>query len=362
MIWASLRQRYQPSVSVTSADLRNMQATADQRGITLNWNTTMRKSVFAPLSVTLLLVLPFTAAHSKTPAECGQIPEDHLRLICYDENFRTQSAIALDEASENQQPALEARLEQEEWEQQQWFSITPHKPNYILPVTYNASADFTPYGPQGELFSDAELKFQLSLKTRLWPNMWRGSSLWAAYTQQSYWQIYADSEASAPFRETNHQPELIWQMPLNFELFGMRARLANFALNHQSNGRERPLSRSWNRITGEIVFERERFQLSAKTWVRVDNPDVDDNPDIEDYMGRIELGAIYRGDKHIFDVWLKNNLSSDNRSGIEANWAFPLAQHLRGYVQLYSGYGENMIDMKNYNNRIGVGIILTDWL
>jgi phospholipase A1 len=44
------------------------------------------------------------------------------------------------------------------------------------------------------------------------------------------------------------------------------------------------------------------------------------------------------------------------------NWAFPLAQHLRGYVQFFTGYGENMIDMENNNTRIGVGIALTDWL
>ena len=55
-------------------------------------------------------------------------------------------------------------------------------------------------------------------------------------------------------------------------------------------------------------------------------------------------------------------LSSDNRSSFEVNWAFPLAQHLRGYVQFFTGYGENMIDMENNNTRIGVGIALTDWL
>jgi phospholipase A1 len=44
------------------------------------------------------------------------------------------------------------------------------------------------------------------------------------------------------------------------------------------------------------------------------------------------------------------------------NWAFLLAQHLRGYVQFFTGYGENMIDMGNNDTRIGIGIALTDWL
>jgi hypothetical protein len=68
------------------------------------------------------------------------------------------------------------------------------------------------------------------------------------------------------------------------------------------------------------------------------------------------------GENHVFDATFKNNLASDNRSSFEVNWAFPLAQHLRGYVQFFTGYGENMIDMENNNTRIGVGIALTDWL
>ena len=122
------------------------------------------------------------------------------------------------------------------------------------------------------------------------------------------------------------------------------------------------MSRSWNRLTGEIIFESENTAFSVKSWVRIDNPSTDDNPDIEDYMGRLQLGWIYKRDDQVFDIWLKNNLRSDNRSGLEVNWAFPLTQHLRGYVQLYSGYGENLIDMKQSNTRIGVGVTLSDWL
>ena len=212
------------------------------------------------------------------------------------------------------------------------------------------------------MFAQQLKKFQLSLKTQLWPGLVGDSSLWFAYTQQSYWQIYANSEASAPFRETNYQPELIWSFPTDFNFLGLRGRTVNLALNHQSNGQSDPLSRSWNRVTGEVVFEGERTMYSVKSWVRIDDPDVDNNPNIEDYMGRIELGWAYKGDNYVVDAWFKNNLASDNRSSIEVNWAFPLAQHLRGYVQLYSGYGENMIDMENRNTRIGIGLALTDWL
>jgi len=258
---------------------------------------------------------------------------------------------------------IEARFEQEAALTYQWFSITPHHPNYILPLTYNDNADYSEFGPLEDAFSDYEIKMQLSLKTRLAKGLWRDSSVWAAYTQQSYWQLYAEEDASAPFRETNHQPEIFWQIPTNFNVLGWNARAATFALNHQSNGRSEPLSRSWNRVTAGIALDRGNWVVSAKTWARISEPaETDDNPNIEDYMGRLQLGLIHKRERHTFSLGLKNNLRSDNRSGLELNYTFPLFRSLKGFVQVYTGYGENLIDMENYTNRIGVGIALTDWL
>mgnify|MGYP001824557714 CR=1 FL=1 len=315
-----------------------------------------KNSCFAAHLPILLLVAAFSAEASDARAsQCVSITDDMDRLRCYDAAYE-RAAVADD------LPAYEERLRAEERDQHDWFAITPHKPTYILPATYNFNSNYDAYGEFGEFFIDEELKFQVSLKTQLWPGMIGDSSLWFAYTQQSYLQLYADSDASAPFRETNYQPELFWSIPTNFEFFGLRGRTVNLGLNHQSNGQSDPLSRSWNRITGELVFEGNRTLYSLKTWVRVDDPENDNNPNIEDYMGRVELGWVYKGENHVFDAWFKNNLSSTNRSSFEINWAFPLAQHLRGYLQFFTGYGENMIDMENNNTRIGVGIALTDWL
>ena len=297
------------------------------------------------------------------PDDCADIEEREERLDCYDSFFRKEvpSAVVETDSPEPYSP-VQSRRREEESLKSQWFSITPHRPNYILPATYNASSDFEQYDPVADLMSDTEIKFQLSLKTTLLYDLWRDSTVSAAYSQQSYWQLYADDELSAPFRETNHEPEVMWEVPLDFELLGFQAQLATIAFNHQSNGRSRPLSRSWNRLTGELVLERNRLVVSAKSWIRIDDPDTDDNPDIEDFMGRIHLGAAYKGARHTIAVGLTNSLDSQMRSGVELNWLFPLTGHIKGFVQLYSGYGENLIDMENYNNRIGVGIALTDWL
>jgi phospholipase A1 len=258
---------------------------------------------------------------------------------------------------------IEARLEQEAALTDQWFSITPHHRNYILPATYNDNPDFSAFSPEEKSFSDYEVKMQLSLKTRVARGLWRDSSIWAAYTQQSYWQLYADEAASSPFRETNHQPEIFWQVPVDFNVLGWDARIATLALNHQSNGRSEPLSRSWNRVTAALALDRGNWAISAKTWARIKEPaETDDNPNIEDYMGRLELGLAHTRERHTFSLNLKNNLSSPNRSGLEVNYTFPLFKRLKGFLQFYSGYGENLIDMENHTNRIGIGIALTDTL
>lgn len=326
-------------------------------------------------AVGIVLSLIFVASAHADPEYCRYIPEADARLNCYDTYFDSYftprelpSASANDDAellSETipGRSVIEARFAQESALTDQWFSITPHHPNYILPLTFNSDPDYSEFGPLEDSFSDYEIKMQLSLKTRLAHGLWRDSSVWAAYTQQSYWQLYAEEDASSPFRETNHQPEVFWQIPLDFQILGWNARAGTLAINHQSNGRSEPLSRSWNRVTAELALDRGNWVIAAKTWTRIDeSPEVDDNPNIEDYMGRLQLGLIHKRERHTFSVGLKNNLRSDNRSGIEVNYTFPLFSRLKGFVQLYSGYGENLIDMENYTNRIGVGIALTDWL
>jgi phospholipase A1 len=319
----------------------------------------MRSLIRRTTLVLALVSSSAAAAAFDEPGDCALISEPELRLACFDDFFPA----APGDGGKTRESPIEARAALERESLYNWFAITPHRPNYILPVTHNFSPDFSPYGALGEFFEATEIKYQLSLKTRILPKLWRGSSLWFAYTQLSLWQLYADEKASSPFRETNHEPELRWRFPVDFEVLGWDAKVATLALSHQSNGRSGELSRSWNRVVGELAFERGQFVAAIRAWSRIpEDPETDDNPDIEDYMGRMELGAAYRGEKHSFAIGIKNNLSSDNRSGVELHWMFPLAGHLKGYVQAYSGYGETLIDAENYTNRIGVGISLTDWL
>jgi phospholipase A1 len=248
------------------------------------------------------------------------------------------------------------------------FVITPHKPNYILPVTYNDNLDASNYAAppasgEGDL-QKVEVKFQLSLKVPLAKQfITSNGNLWFAYSQLSFWQLY-NSDISSPFRETNYEPELMWALGTDNEIFGIRNSVITLSLNHQSNGRAEPLSRSWNRIIANFIFDKDNYVFSFRPWYRIpESEDDDDNPDIHEYMGYGELAALYKYKKHQTTVMLRNNLDFDNnRNTVELTYTFPINERLKGIAQYFNGYGESLIDYNHRSHRVGVGVLLTDWL
>jgi phospholipase A1 len=304
-------------------------------------------------------------AIDQAKSACRDKPELQLitaleAAIVVDEKLPEQTELVLQQDETIATP-VELRRAQETLALNNPFALNPHRPNYILPATFADDLDFSPYGPFEPFLTDSEIKFQLSLKSQLASNLVWGSSLEVGYTQLSFWQLYADDEASAPFRETNYEPELLWRIPLDLEVFGFQARLATLAFTHQSNGQIRPISRSWNRVSGEILLERGNWVISAQARTRVDDPEFDDNPNVADFMGRLNLGLGYKTHDHTFTLGIKNGMGSRHKAGAEFNWLFPLSGKFHGHFQLYHGYGENLIDMENKNTRIGLGVALSSW-
>ena len=249
------------------------------------------------------------------------------------------------------------------------FTLMSHKPNYILLGAYNSNGyDPTVYQEQFDDSSisvdDTEAQFQVSVKVPLAVNLFDTMDIYAAYTNHSFWQLYNDS--SAPFRETNHEPEGWLQFNTDWEFFGFTNSANMFGIVHQSNGRGGVLSRSWNRLYANFVVERGNFALSVKPWYRIPEDEADDdNPDLTDYLGHYELRAAYKWNEHVFSAMSRNNLESGFEKGaVELTWSFPLWNYpyLKGYVQYFTGYGESLIDYDHYVNKIGVGFAITDWL
>lgn len=269
---------------------------------------------------------------------------------------------------------LKQRLRQEYRARNNRFAILPHKPNYVLPITFNSNPNnegFDLAGDEREI-DNLEVKFQVSFKTPFWEKPFgENSALFFAYTGQSYWQAY-NSDVSSPFRETNHQPEIFAAWATDWKIGDWQVPYASLGFEHQSNGRSGTSSRSWNRVFAEFAFEKDRWVLAFRPWWRVPEkrktdpsaPEGDDNPDIYKYMGYFELQTRYQWNEHNFGILLRNNFSSDNKGAAQFDWTFPLDDKgkLRGYVQYFNGYGESLIDYNRRSNRLGVGFILTDWL
>lgn len=312
-----------------------------------------------------LLAASTTVWSATTMQECSVIEDNAERLRCYDAAAAAAPPlVALED--EPQMTALSERWELEQATQRGRWAITPYKPNYFLLASYNTLFDDDIYVdlPPDETLDPVEAKFQISFKVKLAEDIVRHNlDLWFAYTQLAFWQVY-NTDLSAPFRETNYEPEVFFLYRTDYDLLGMRARGIQLGFNHQSNGRTEPLSRSWNRIIVGALFENERTATWLRLWYRIPEVDEkDDNPDIEEYIGRGDIMVAYTQSKHTYAATLRNNLQfTDNRGSIQLDYTFPLFRTVRGYFQYFNGYGESLIQYNESSNTFGLGVLLTDWL
>ena len=253
------------------------------------------------------------------------------------------------------------------------WNIRSYQPVYLMPGYWTSDKNERPSSPnptntvqpdQEQQLKSMEAKFQLSLKTKAVENLFGDNGdVWVGYTQSSRWQVYNEAE-SRPFRETNYEPEASLVFRTNYEMQGLNWRMLGLTLNHQSNGRSDPLSRSWNRVILNLGFERDDFALMLRPWYRIEEGSADDNnPDITDYVGRGDLTAFYRWKEHDFSLMLRHSLKGgdDSHGAVQFDWTFPISGKLRGQVQLFDGYGESLIDYNHRATYVGVGVSLMNW-
>ena len=213
---------------------------------------------------------------------------------------------SLDESK--QLTALDKRQAREEVSKENRNVITPHKRNYILPISYvshpnnNSFAEYEDLTGEknDESLDNLEAKYQLSIKVPIFDDFSdEDQAVFFAFTLQSYWQIY-NKESSSPFRETNYEPEIFWVNYLDKEHVPWGDEMAVvLGLSHQSNGNSQPDSRSWNRIYANFLWEKDGYVFSFKPWYRISesrketplDPRGDDNPDIYKYMGYFEFSG-----------------------------------------------------------------------
>ena len=116
-----------------------------------------------------------------------------------------------------------------------------------------------------------------------------------------------------------------------------------------------------------LIYERGDFIASIRPWYRLpedakENPDDaegDDNPDILDFMGHGELGVAWRNSRYEYAINARGNPATGH-GALRLSMTFPLITRFRGFVQYFNGYGDSLIDYNHHQQRLGIGVALTN--
>lgn len=363
-----------------------------------------------PAALMLAVGLTSITAHAQNPnpmdiRACAAIETDSQRLACYDRasgrdnlpaaqkktdtttqasNARSTNVFSHESSkavAANNQTAPESDVAPLSLLDSRWelspesklgtFNLRGYKPIVVMPFFASSNQNREPSSPNPlntvgtpQYLDNIEGKFQLSLKTKIWQGVFGDAGdVWVAYTQSSRWQLYNEQE-SRPFRETDYEPEVMLVFNTNYEVAGWDGHLLGIGFDHQSNGQSDPLSRSWNRVMGYVGFERENWTVMLRPWWRIpEGGTSDNNPNISNYMGRADMQIIREWNGQEFGLMLRHSLrgGSESHGAAQFTWAFPIVGNLRGYMELFKGYGESMIDYNHNATYLGIGLSLLDW-
>lgn len=289
---------------------------------------------------------------------------DLRQTLAEDASATDADASPAEREAQNLETRVDKRRELERESSRNPLAVTTYRRNYLLPWAYNANPDQDRFAEVTDATDadNTEVKYQLSFKVNLIEDLFDDNGdVYFAYTQRSWWQAY-NSEASAPFRETNYEPEAFISFDNSMSALGWTNTINRLGFAHQSNGRSDPLSRSWNRVYADMVFQRGEWAVSvAPHWRVPENEEDDDNPDLEDYIGYGDVTLVRAfGDQEV-SLLMRGN-PGKSHYGAQLDYSFPLFGKVRGYVQYYHGYGESLIDYDHINRRLGLGFSINTFL
>lgn len=301
---------------------------------------------------------------ASTPIESNNTPQQTFNNIELHKDIAQNQALILNDdqqtcrttLSSNKGHATSQSNAAESNKHQSFWGIQLYKPTYVLPAYYTGSPYHTIYDnntPDDQDVMSAEFKTQFSLLVPLASQVMNtATSVNFAYTQLSYWQVYAKSQY---FRETDYEPELF--IHHNF----YKNLSSQLGIVHQSNGRGGEFERSWNRVYSQLAYHYGHWGIRIKPWILVFKSDSSDihNPDIRDYLGNGKLELVYQNGRNQVAISSRNNLQSGFSRGMtQVQWSYRLWHYFYIYAQALSGYGQSLIEYDHYTNSAGIGIAL----
>ena len=213
-----------------------------------------------------------------------------------------------------------------------------------------------PIGPKPTT-ANTNVKFQISISQKLTrTTLPFGTYLYLFYTQKVFWNVLEDS---MPMTDLNFNPGVGFAKPLF-----VRNRFIGkvfLVLEHESNGRDGDSSRSWNKVSlgGSILIDP-NLMVHGKIWI----PIVDgiNNKDILDYCGIYQVGVeVYSNNRRF-----TGSVTLTKRRGWNLNYnttvelAYRIFKRDNQYLflQYYNGYGEGLLDYKQFHSQLRVGIVI----
>ncbi len=205
--------------------------------------------------------------------------------------------------------------------------------------------------------TNSDVKFQISISQRLTKSTLPFNTyLFLMYTQKCFWNVF---EESLPMHDINFNPGigLTRLIIVKDRLVGK----ATLLLEHESNGRDGVQSRSWNKISFSAnIFIDPHFMVHGKFWIPI--IDGGNNRDILKYCGIYQTGITVTSQSKRFGfsaILVKRQGWNLNFNTIlEANYRIFKKDNQYLFVQYYNGYGEGLLDYKQFHSRLRVGLVI----
>lgn len=204
---------------------------------------------------------------------------------------------------------------------------------------------------------NTNIKFQISIAQRLTrATLPWGTYLYLFYSQKCFWNVL---ENSMPMTDLNFNPGIGLTKPLFVK--NRYIGKVSLIIEHESNGRDSIWSRSWNKVSlsANIMLSR-NLMVHGKLWI----PIVDgmNNQDILKYPGIFQTGfqAITNNRRFNFGVTLvkRQGWNLNFNTIVDVSFRILKSDNQFLYLQYYNGYGEGLLDYKQFHSQLRLGLLI----
>ncbi len=204
---------------------------------------------------------------------------------------------------------------------------------------------------------NTNIKFQISIAQRLTrATLPWGTYLYLFYSQKCFWNVL---ENSMPMTDLNFNPGIGLTKPLFVK--NRYIGKVSLIIEHESNGRDSIWSRSRNKVSlsANIMLSR-NLMVHGKLWI----PIVDgmNNQDILKYSGIFQTGfqAITNNRRFNFGVTLvkRQGWNLNFNTIVDVSFRILKSDNQFLYLQYYNGYGEGLLDYKQFHSQLRLGLLI----